>query len=549
MATELITSRLESPNSSLRADADLRSDVDAGLIDYEASLERVRQYAELASLPFMLVDVSTGVVLGGSSGELLPVLPAEVQKRLKRVTDVSLLELASGLVFYIVPLPETDGGRTAGVGYVLANAGIRPNDIVLAAVEQNWSQQRLDQWYEELPICSPSLLHSLLRSVANQVRGAAREAAMQAEIDDLSSQIDQTFEEISLLHNVTTNLQISKSPAELAELCLERMEELVRAEGKAIWLEEGRGGTTFLIDGELPFDEIGLARLISRFEAHEWSRPLVKNHIEGSLLGADFHGLRNFVITSISEGTHRSGWIICCNQSAGEEFGTVEASLLNSVATILGTHLRNIDLYSQHDELLLSFVRSLVSTLDAKDPYTRGHSERVALIARRIGQELDLPEEDLKDIYLSGLLHDIGKIGVNDQILQKPGQLTDEEFKQIQKHPMMGYNILSELKNLHHILPGVRHHHENYNGKGYPDSLKGEEIPLMARIMAVADSYDAMGSDRPYRKGMPQESIENIFRRGSGDQWDAAIIDAYFAARDDILRICEEYSPANGNLL
>jgi response regulator RpfG family c-di-GMP phosphodiesterase len=324
---------------------------------------------------------------------------------------------------------------------------------------------------------------------------------------------------------------------------------LIKAAGNMIWIQEKSSGPNFLVRGELPFDEVSLARLISRFEDHDWSRPIVKNRVEGTLLGADFPGLRNLVVAPIAEGCNRSGWILSCNLREGREFGTVEASLLNSVATILGTHVRNIELYEQHNELLLSFVRSLVSTLDAKDPYTRGHSERVALIARRLGEEFHLPDEDLHDIYVSGLLHDIGKIGVDDRILQSPGRLSPEEFEKIQRHPMIGYSILQGLRNLYNVLPGVRSHHEMYNGAGYPDGLVGDEIPLMARILAVADSYDAMGSDRPYRKGMPLERIEQVFRNGAGEQWDGKVIDAYFAVRDDIRRICEDYSPANGNLL
>ncbi|MCA9117714.1 MAG: HD-GYP domain-containing protein, partial [Planctomycetaceae bacterium] len=226
-----------------------------------------------------------------------------------------------------------------------------------------------------------------------------------------------------------------------------------------------------------------------------------------------------------------------------------QASLANSIAAILGTHSRNIDLYRQHDALLLSFVRSLVSTLDAKDAYTRGHSERVALIGRRLGEELNLPPQELYQLYLAGLLHDIGKIGVDDRILQKPGQLTEEEFHRIQQHPLIGYQILQGLTNLQAVLPGVRNHHEAWSGNGYPDRLKGEEIPLMARILAVADSYDAMGSDRPYRKGMPVNQIEQLFRRGAGNQWDAAVIDAYFACAADIALICTSYSLTDGNLL
>ena len=154
----------------------------------------------------------------------------------------------------------------------------------------------------------------------------------------------------------------------------------------------------------------------------------------------------------------------------------------------------------------------------------------------------------MHDIYVAGLLHDIGKIGVSDTILGKPGALTKEEFQEVQKHPMIGFNILQGLKNLHHVLPGVRNHHENIDGSGYPDQLAGDQIPLMARILAVADAYDAMGSDRPYRRGMPVSKIETIFREGAAQQWDRSVIDAYFEIRDEIERLCLMYSPLQGNL-
>jgi HD-GYP domain-containing protein (c-di-GMP phosphodiesterase class II) len=159
---------------------------------------------------------------------------------------------------------------------------------------------------------------------------------------------------------------------------------------------------------------------------------------------------------------------------------------------------------------------------------------------------MGLPDEELKTIHLSGLLHDIGKIGVDDQVLRKPGALTDEEFEQIKKHPMIGYNILSGLKNLAHVLPGVRNHHENFDGSGYPDKLAGEDIPLLARVLAVADAYDAMSSDRPYRKGMPAEKIDDIFRRGADRQWDARVLDAFFRCRDDVRLLCAAYSLETG---
>jgi HD-GYP domain-containing protein (c-di-GMP phosphodiesterase class II) len=133
-----------------------------------------------------------------------------------------------------------------------------------------------------------------------------------------------------------------------------------------------------------------------------------------------------------------------------------------------------------------------------------------------------------------GLLHDVGKIGVDDAVLKKPGSLTPEEYRQIQAHVEIGVHILTDLKKLNHLLPGVRHHHESLDGSGYPCGLAGEAIPLEARILAVADSYDAMSSTRPYRRRLTPSQIDDILRNGSGVQWDSKIIDALFSCRMDL---------------
>jgi HD-GYP domain-containing protein (c-di-GMP phosphodiesterase class II) len=502
----------------------------------ETTDARMRHYAEVADLPFLEVDIATGAVLSTTDPELLPILPSAVLGQLCDIDSPSIVDTPSGLVFYALPLPQSDSPRTVAVGYVLSRPDVRPQDVVLAAAEQGWSEPMVNSWLEQRRHCSPDVLQQLLRMVFEHTSREVREARLEGEIDQLSQEIDQTYEEISLLHALTQNLQISRSPVELARLCLQRMRGLVRASGNVIWLEDRLGERHFLVEGRIPFDEDGAERLLSRFQTHRWPQPLVRNNIVGTLLGTDFPGLDNLIIVPIAEGEHRAGWILNCNHTQGLEFGTVEASLANSIATILGTHLRNIDLYHQHEELLVGFVRSMVSALDAKDEYTRGHSERVALVARRLGQEFDLSEESLQDIYLAGLLHDLGKIGLEDGILQKPGRLTDEEFAEVQRHPARGDEILKELVNLRDILPGVRNHHEKWTGGGYPDGLVGEEIPFIARVLAVADSFDAMASSRPYREGMPIEKIEGILRDGSGTQWDPKVIQAYFTAQEDILR-------------
>ena len=187
--------------------------------------------------------------------------------------------------------------------------------------------------------------------------------------------------------------------------------------------------------------------------------------------------------------------------------------------------------------------RALVNAVEAKDEYTRGHSERVALFACRLGQEIGLDDADCERLYLAGLLHDVGKIAVEDKTLNKPDHLTDEEYKVIQQHPDSGWDILHEVTNLQYVLPGVLHHHEKYDGTGYPDQLAGEDIPLDGRILAVCDAYDAMTSDRPYRKGMPQEKAEKILRESSGSYRDPQLIDAFFRVMPSILGLRNSYQP------
>jgi putative nucleotidyltransferase with HDIG domain len=186
----------------------------------------------------------------------------------------------------------------------------------------------------------------------------------------------------------------------------------------------------------------------------------------------------------------------------------------------------------------------MTSAIDAKDPYTCGHSDRVARISVRLAQELGCDQQLLQTLYMGGLLHDIGKIGIDDAVLRKPSRLSDEEYEHIKQHPELGCRILADLTPLSDVLPAVLHHHEQWDGNGYPCALSGEQIPLMARIMAVADAYDAMSSDRPYRKGMPADRVDEIFRGGAGSQWDPEVVAAFFSAREDI-RCISSHERAN----
>ncbi len=176
-------------------------------------------------------------------------------------------------------------------------------------------------------------------------------------------------------------------------------------------------------------------------------------------------------------------------------------------------------------ELTEKIVKSLVRGIEIRDSYTRGHSERVAFFSKRIAEAMGLKKEEVEAIYIAGLLHDIGKIGIPDSILLKPGKLSKEEYEIIKFHPLLSYELLKHIDVLKDSLPGIKYHHERWDGSGYPEGLKGDEIPLQARILAVADSFDAMTSDRIYRKGIPKAQAITELRKLSGKDYDPEVVE------------------------
>ena len=203
------------------------------------------------------------------------------------------------------------------------------------------------------------------------------------------------------------------------------------------------------------------------------------------------------------------------------------------------------DTYEKLEAAYMESIETLRHTVDAKDPYTRGHSDRVAEFSVLIGKRLGLSDQDLRTLRIGGLFHDIGKIGVPDSILQKESKLTDDEYSEIKNHPAIGVHILSTASIFNDIIPIVKHHHEKYDGNGYPSRLKGEDIPYLARITTVADSFDAMSSKRSYRNSLPLDVIKEEFRKNRGIQFDPELDDLFLDILendyDKILEIQEKY--------
>ncbi len=226
--------------------------------------------------------------------------------------------------------------------------------------------------------------------------------------------------------------------------------------------------------------------------------------------------------------------------SRGDFKGTISARSMNEIGQLAETfnHMtRQLDLYDRNmRELFLATIKSLAAAIDAKDPYTRGHSERVAFYSVAIARELGLDERSLERVQIAALLHDVGKIGIEDAVLRKPERLTEAEYAIIKRHPIMGANIMAPIRQLKDIIPGMRHHHEALDGTGYPDGLAGGEIPLLARVIAVADTFDAMTSDRLYQKAKDDDFVIQTLTRLSGTRYDPKAVQAFIKAHPKLGR-------------
>ena len=234
-----------------------------------------------------------------------------------------------------------------------------------------------------------------------------------------------------------------------------------------------------------------------------------------------------------------AGAITAIRRCGKERFFMGDVKLISALARQVAIVIRNARLFSEVRSLFLNLVKSLISIVEAKHKYTRGHSERVHKISCFLGKHLGLRRHALEVLHWASLFHDVGKISVPDAILNKPGKLTEEEFDSIKQHPVVGYNVLSHIEQLREALPGIRHHHEKLDGSGYPDGLKGDEIPLTAKIIAVADVYDALTSSRSYRPAMSVDKALAILHEGDGNHFDPRVLGVFVRKHGDIARMLE----------
>ena len=539
--------------------------IDCAFLNTEASQARKFQRALWTAFaePFTLVDVDSGELMhAGYDG-----LSCGIAERLNQLAYVSrrgkpeIIEDAAPLVMLAIPLPLSDQGpNLVAVGMFSQLQVEAEHQVAEAASVFGVDTSRAYQWLLGREIWSPRILKHLAESILENFVNQAEITRLHSEINDAVRHARDAYIELGLLHRLTRNLHLSNNESELWQNALSWLADSVQAKGLAIVanpaVEDYQLAELFTDDidgvwahGDVPLAPEQLRQLIEQFGNKKLSKPIILNQAETSLATWHFPEVRELVCVPIKDGEQTLAWLLAINHSSRSrknknDFGSVELRLLSSVGTILGIHSNNLGLYQNQSELFSGLVASMISAIDAKDSYTSGHSDRVAKMSVALAEKLGLDKDTIDTIHLGGLLHDIGKIGVDDTILNKPDRLTDEEFDHIKQHPQFGYDILSGIRELNKVLPIVLHHHENWDGTGYPHGLAGTETPLMARIVAVADAYDAMGSDRPYRKGMSDEKIDGILRSGAGSQWDAEVVEAFFAIREELHDIvAESYLP------
>ena len=337
-------------------------------------------------------------------------------------------------------------------------------------------------------------------------------AGLEEELDKKEREKDDLFAQVLDLHD----LQIEDLPT----LIIEMARQLTGAEVGLFTEADGDDVIASLGMDELkPEISDALFEFTRRVKAE--NAPLVENN--GDKL-PDGSGLVNLSALPVAARGKESGVLLLANKRSGD-FSEQDTKLLLSIGQHAGIALENVRLHHELNEAYTSTIAVLADAIEAKDAYTRGHCESVMRLAVEVGRRLDLKGEKLDEVRYSALLHDIGKIGVPDGILLKPGKLMDEEFMIIQKHPAIGRDLVSRVPTLNRLTEGILHHHEKWDGSGYPEGLAGEGIPLAARIVGAVDAFDAMTTPRPYRDVVSHQDAVTELKRCAGTQFDAQIVD------------------------
>jgi len=448
---------------------------------------------------------------------------AEAVEQQYEGSDIPVWQLADASVLIGVPLlrPPVAAGYRDPAGVALVDLGA-PG-----------AEQGNVEYFREM-----------LRLAAQNFQTSLR---TEEQIETVGVELARVYEELVLLHRISQNMRVTESDTNFLQLACDSLTDIVLVEGIAVLLERGVESDRRLVvaagSGLIDIDDAMAGALHARLtdEVTRGREALLDSEVDSPFRYDWPASVRNIIAVPLcakdkGEGgaVRRAkgnvsiiGLMVAVNRVDKPDFDSTDVKLFTSVASGCAVFIENGRLFNDLKELFVGSLKALTNSIDAKDQYTRGHSERVALISRwiaeRVAEREPMEEDHIHKIYLAGLLHDIGKIGIDENVLRKNGKLTPEERACICRHPSIGASILRGIKQMREIVPGVLCHHERMDGLGYPDGLKGDEIPLTGKIVQLADSFDAMTSRRTYRDAMSVGHALEEIRKGLGTQFDPKI--------------------------
>lgn len=468
-----------------------------------------------------------------------------------RRTNEFMVRVAKGLDVGLLPptrrVPIGDG--------VAARVCISGEPVIINDVPEGDSKKLEVARIPRSSLCVPLKIGDEVvgvLSASNKISGEPFTSDDQALLETLATQsgiaikngrfyqdLNRKILELNTLHDIGRNLSVELDIQRLLEMVVDQTSRVLGGvRSISLILHDAATGKLHVkvhrgLDAEHAARPIEIGDGIAG-KVFEKCEPLMINDLPGD--SAQDSGMptgRSSLCVPLIVKEHAIGVLSVSEKLSGEIFDDNDLSLLVTLASQISIALHNARLYEDLEASYLSAVRALANSLDAKDTYTRGHSERVAAFSVEIGRRMKLDVETIKNLQIGALLHDIGKIGISENIINKPSRLTADEYELIKTHPVRGANIIEPASFLREKVPLIKHHHERFDGKGYPDGLNGDNIPLLARIVCVADSWDAMTSKRAYRSVVPKEQAVQELLKCAGTQFDPKIVASFMEVLQD----------------
>ena len=436
-------------------------------------------------------------------------------------------ELIPGL--FVLPIPQVHRRKRLGYTLIFIPTVDLPTSEQLqhAAQAAQLDFAVITQRLADRNLVAPTEVNRIAALALSLCLSHRRLADVAETMDSVGQQLAESYEEISLLYSMSQKMTVVQRPSQfILEACRGLLETLpfrwvgVQFAENVDSLPSLAG--RLLSTGAIQVDDKKLHQLgPTALSAVPIDSPLVVDTQDNPKF-AHLKPLGNPVLLfPISRGDRTIGVMIAADKEGSDQAATsADLKLLGATATHTGIFLENAALYEDMEAMFLGTLEAITASIDAKDRYTCGHSQRVAHLSQQLAIAIGLDEESVSHVHVTGLMHDVGKIGVPESVLSKPGRLSDEEFDRIKEHPEIGYGILKDIPQLKHVLPGVLHHHERWDGGGYPHGLTGNDIPLVARLIALADSFDAMSSTRTYRSARDRDWVIEEIKRSAGTQFD-----------------------------